>query len=80
MHFDSMLRMGTLHWASPYLCCKGKTNHEGKENFGVVVWNKDVEICPVNSLAFYLFEQWMVRKRETRGFGIDCMLVRKQMY
>lgn len=38
----------------------GKTNREGKENYGVVVRNKDVEVCPVGALAFYLLEMWMV--------------------
>lgn len=54
---------------------QGKANHEGKEYFGVVLRNKDVEACPVSSLAFYLFEQRMVRMREIRGFGTDCALV-----
>ncbi|KAG9320896.1 hypothetical protein KVV02_008680 [Mortierella alpina] len=38
---------------------QGKTNREGKENNGVVVRNKGVEICPVGALAFYLLEMWM---------------------
>lgn len=39
---------------------QGKTNREGKENYGVVVRNKEVEICPVSALAFYLLDLWMV--------------------
>lgn len=39
---------------------RGKTNREGKANFGVIVRNKDVELCPVGSLAFYLLELWQV--------------------
>lgn len=41
---------------------QGKTNADGKMQYGVVVRNKDVEICPVGALAFYLFELDMVRK------------------
>jgi len=40
---------------------QGKTNTDGKKQFGVVVRNKDVEVCPIGSLAFYLFELFMVR-------------------
>jgi len=39
---------------------QGKMNREGKENYGVVVRNMDVEICPVGAIAFYLLELWMV--------------------
>jgi len=39
---------------------QGKTNREGKENYGIIVHNKEVEICPVGALAFYLLELWMV--------------------
>ncbi|KAG9322895.1 hypothetical protein KVV02_002404 [Mortierella alpina] len=39
-----------------------KTNREGKENYGVVVRNQEVEICPVSALAFYLLEcGWILR-------------------
>lgn len=39
---------------------QGKMNADGKLLYGVVVRNKDVEICPVGTLAFYLFERFMV--------------------
>ena len=39
---------------------QGKTNADGKKQYGVVVRNKNVEICPVGALAFYLFELFMV--------------------
>ncbi|KAI8346853.1 hypothetical protein B0O80DRAFT_517285 [Mortierella sp. GBAus27b] len=45
------------------LMLRGKTNREGKANYGVVVRNKDVDLCPVGSLAFYLMEMWQVRSR-----------------
>ncbi|KAK3816695.1 MAG: hypothetical protein J3Q66DRAFT_401836 [Benniella sp.] len=37
---------------------RGKTKREGNANFGVIVRNKDVELRPVGSLAFYLLELW----------------------
>jgi hypothetical protein len=39
---------------------QGKMNADGKLLYGVVVRNKDVELCPVGSLAFYLFELFSV--------------------
>jgi len=39
---------------------QGKMNADVKLLYGVVVRNKDVEMCPVGSLGFYLFELFMV--------------------
>ncbi len=39
---------------------RGKTNKGGRRNYGVVVRNKDVQICPVGALALYMFEYWTV--------------------
>jgi len=41
------------------MIAQGKTNQD-HELFSCVIRNKDVEICPVNCLAFYLLELWMV--------------------
>jgi hypothetical protein len=35
-------------------------NSDGKLLYGVVVRNKDIELCPVGLLAFYLFELFSV--------------------
>jgi Centromere DNA-binding protein complex CBF3 subunit, domain 2 len=39
---------------------KGKTNQEGKTQVGVSIRHKDVRICPVGALAFYLFGRFHV--------------------
>lgn len=46
----------------------GKTNQDHAV-YSCVVRNKDVEICPVSCLAFYLLELWMVRM-----IGLNLML------
>lgn len=33
----------------------GKTNKHGRMEYGAFIRNKDVEVCPVGILAFYLF-------------------------
>jgi hypothetical protein len=38
----------------------GKTNDGDKDQYGIILRNKDVEICPVGSLGFYLFDRWQV--------------------
>ncbi|KAG0222131.1 hypothetical protein BGW42_006859 [Actinomortierella wolfii] len=38
---------------------QGKMNADGKLLYGMVVRNKDVEVCPVGSLASYLFVLFM---------------------
>jgi len=42
------------------LMLQGKTNKSGRQNYGVVVRNKDVQICPIGALALYMFEYWGV--------------------
>jgi hypothetical protein len=39
---------------------KGKTNQEGKTQIGAAIRHKDVRICPVGALAFYLFGRFHV--------------------
>lgn len=41
------------------MIAQGKTNQD-HELYSCFVRNKDVEICPVGCLAFYLLELWMV--------------------
>ncbi|KAF8920074.1 hypothetical protein BGZ58_004458, partial [Dissophora ornata] len=38
------------------LMLQGKTNKSSQQNYGVVVRNKDVHICAVGSLAFYMLD------------------------
>jgi hypothetical protein len=35
----------------------GKTNKDGKVNYAAVIRNKDVFMCPMSFLAFYLFDR-----------------------
>ncbi|KAG0023875.1 hypothetical protein BGZ80_007567 [Entomortierella chlamydospora] len=37
---------------------QGKTNKDTWKNYGVVVRNKDVQLCPVGALGFYLYVLW----------------------
>ncbi|GJJ73296.1 hypothetical protein EMPS_05654 [Entomortierella parvispora] len=41
---------------------RGKTNRDGKAAYGSVVRNKDVQICPVGSLALHLLERFLLKK------------------
>jgi hypothetical protein len=45
---------------------QGKTNKDGKIQYEIAVWNKEVDICPVGALAFYLLKLWSVS-------GMACM-------
>ncbi|KAF9342730.1 hypothetical protein BGX26_006974, partial [Mortierella sp. AD094] len=40
------------------LMLQGEPNKSSRMNYGVVVRNKDVQICPVGALAFYLYDLW----------------------
>lgn len=53
---------------------QGKTNADGKMQYGVVVRNKNVEICPVGALSFYLFELFMVGKNLLFFFFEACRI------
>jgi hypothetical protein len=59
--FETLDNSGQLTFGVVLMMFRGKTNREGKQQHGVIVRNKDVEICPISCLAFYLVELWMVR-------------------
>ena len=37
-----------------------RTNAEGQMQYSLAIRNRDVEICPIGSLAFYVFELFLV--------------------
>ena len=39
-------------------CSKSKTNQFGKVEYAAAMRNKDVYMCPLSGLAFYLFYRW----------------------
>lgn len=58
--FETLDNHGQQTFGVVLMMFRGKTNREGKQQHGVIVRNKDVEICPIGCLAFYLVELWMV--------------------
>jgi len=39
---------------------KGKTNQDGRTQYGTAVRHKDVRRCSIGAMAFYFFERWTV--------------------
>lgn len=52
-----------LAFAVGFRIAQGKTN-QNHSLYSGIVRNKDVEICPVNCLAFYLLELWLVSDKD----------------
>ncbi len=48
---------------------QGKTNQFGRKELGAAIRNKDPEICPLSSLAFYLFFLWHIQNRLPPDFS-----------
>jgi len=49
---------------------QGKTNTHGRMEYGGAFRNKDVKMCVVSALAFFLFYRWQVEgKEKTPNFG-----------
>jgi len=60
---------------------KSKTNQEGRREIGVAIRHNNVEICPVDALAYYLFYRFHVIKEpfpnlSSRQSCCDICLVR----
>lgn len=58
--FETLDNSGQQTFGIVLMMFRGKTNREGKQQHGVIVRNKDVELCPIGCLAFYFVELWMV--------------------
>jgi len=46
----------------------GKTNQYGRREFGSCIRHRNVEICPVGALAFYLFFRWNIQNEVVPNF------------
>lgn len=57
---DASCREGQFVLGVVLMMRQGKTNKDGKIQYGVAVRNKEVDVCPVGALAFYLLELWSV--------------------
>ncbi|ETK91048.1 hypothetical protein F441_23107 [Phytophthora nicotianae CJ01A1] len=47
---------------------QGKTNQYGRREFGSCIRHRNVEVCPVGALGFYLFYRWGVQNEDIPNF------------
>jgi hypothetical protein len=40
---------------------QGKTNQYGRHEFGSCIRHRNVKLCPVGALGFYLFFRWSIQ-------------------
>ncbi|OWY91345.1 hypothetical protein PHMEG_00040110 [Phytophthora megakarya] len=47
---------------------QGKTNQYGRREFRSCIWHRNVEVCPIEALGFYLCYRWSVQTEDVPNF------------